>query len=45
VLKSINQKMHVGGVICDTAKATDCVSQEILLSELHFYSIQGTATE
>jgi hypothetical protein len=37
--------MHVGGIFCDIAKATDCISLEILLSELHFYGIQGTATE
>jgi hypothetical protein len=24
VLKSINQKMHVGGIFCDLAKAYDC---------------------
>jgi hypothetical protein len=25
-LKSINQKMHVGGIFCDLAKAFDCKS-------------------
>jgi hypothetical protein len=42
VLKSINQKMHVGGIFCDLAKAFDCVNHEILLTKLHFFGIQGT---
>jgi hypothetical protein len=45
VLKSINQKMHVGNIFCDLAKAFDCVNHEILLTKLHFYGIQGTAAE
>jgi hypothetical protein len=44
-LKSINQKLHVGGIFCDLAKAFDCESHGILLSKLHFYGIQGAATE
>jgi hypothetical protein len=30
VLKSINQKMHVGENICDLAKAFDCVNHDFL---------------
>jgi hypothetical protein len=42
VLKSINQKMHVGGILCDIAKVFDCANHEILLAKLHYCGIQGT---
>jgi hypothetical protein len=45
VLKSLNQKLHVGGIFCDLSKAFDCVNHEILLSKLHFYGIQGLTIE
>jgi hypothetical protein len=45
VLKSINQKMHVRGIFCDIAKASDCVNHEILLNKSHFYGIQGIGAE
>jgi len=41
VFKSINQKMHVGRIFCDLAKAFDCMNHEILLAILHFHGIQG----
>jgi len=40
VLKSLNQKLHVGGIFCDLSKAFDCVNHEILLTKLHFYGIR-----
>jgi hypothetical protein len=40
-LKSLNKKMHVGGIFCDLAKAFSCVSNEILLSKLHYFGIRG----
>ena len=39
VLKSLNQKLHVGRIFCDLSKAFDCVNQEMLLSKLHCYGI------
>jgi hypothetical protein len=41
ILKSINKKMHFGGIFCDLAKAFDRVYCKILLTKLQFYGIQG----
>jgi hypothetical protein len=39
IFKSINQKMHVGGIFCELAKAFGCVNHEILSAKLHFCGI------
>ena len=41
ILKSLNQKLHVGGIFYDLSKVFDCVNHEILLTKLHFYGIRG----
>jgi hypothetical protein len=36
--------MHVGGILCDMAKAFDCVNYKMLLAMLLFCGIQGVPT-
>ena len=33
--------MHTGGILCELAKAFDCVNHEILLAKLHSHGIWG----
>jgi hypothetical protein len=42
-LKVINHEVHFKGILYDVREAFDCINHEILLDELHFIGIQGTA--
>jgi hypothetical protein len=39
-LKSVNQKMHVGGIFYDLANTFDCLNHNISLDKLHIYGIR-----
>jgi hypothetical protein len=47
VLKSVNYKLHIRGILCELAKAFDCMSHEILLAnnvsmEFKYYLKSGS---
>jgi hypothetical protein len=41
ILKAMNNRFSVGGIIYDFEKVFDCVNHEILVHELQFYGIKG----
>jgi len=41
LLSSLNNKLRVGGIFCDSQKAFDCIEYDILSSEMEFYGISG----
>jgi hypothetical protein len=43
ILCALNNRIHVGGISCDLAKAFDCVKHELLLMKLKFYGIRCIA--
>jgi hypothetical protein len=45
ILKSLNQKMNVGGLYYDLAKAFECINHEILLTKLCYFGIKGSTAD
>lgn len=44
VVKSVYQKINVGGIFCDLPQAFYCVNCEVLLAKLRFCGIRGIAS-
>jgi len=45
ILNAMNNKLLVGGIVCDLEKAFDCVNHYILLYTLKFYGISDKALQ
>jgi hypothetical protein len=43
ILNILNNKVMVGGIVCDLQKAFDCVKHNVILTKLEFYGITRTA--
>jgi hypothetical protein len=40
ILMAMNNKLLVGGILCDLQKEFDCVNHKILMEKLEFYGIE-----
>jgi hypothetical protein len=45
ILKALDNRQSVGGILCDLSKAFDCVDHDTLLSKLEYYGVRGTANK
>jgi hypothetical protein len=43
IISALNNKVLVGGIFCDLAKASICVNHDTLLFKLNLYGINGKA--
>lgn len=43
ILTTLDNKLLVGGLFCDLAKAFNCVKHDKLLAKLEYYDINGKA--